>query len=148
MRGGKARAVTIAATLSIAMTGCTGQMVQTTNGPMPDYCTSNFTNTAGGAVIGSLLGAAIGAAAGGGRGAALGALAGAAAGGLTGAQMEANCQRYAMQNFTQMLAQQAAAQRARGAAQASPSDYVSFDYYRGSPRYTTGSLKPAAIPTR
>jgi outer membrane lipoprotein SlyB len=121
----------------VSVTGCTGQMVQTAAGPMPDYCTTGVSNAAGGAVLGSILGAAIGAAAAGGRGAALGAIAGAAAGGLTGAQMEANCRQAAMQNFMQLMAQQAAAQRAamaRGAGpQVSPSDYQSFDYYTPSP---------------
>jgi hypothetical protein len=111
-------------------------MVSTATGPMPDYCTGNVNNTAGGAVLGSLLGAAIGAAAGGGRGAAFGALAGAAAGGLTGSQMDANCRQYAMQNFMQMMAQQAATRRAamtQGAGpQLPPSEYQNFEYYAPS----------------
>lgn len=115
-----------------AMTGCTGQMVQTAAGPMPDYCTTGASNMAGGAVIGSLLGAAIGAAAGGGRGAALGAAIGGAAGTLTGAQMDANCRQVAMQNFMQMMAQQAAAQQAALAAGQQP-QLVSFDWDAPSP---------------
>ena len=124
-----------AAVFGVAMTGCTGQIVQTAAGPMPDYCTSNFSNAAGGAVLGALLGTAIGAAAGGGRGAAFGALAGGAAGGLTGAQMDVNCRQYAMQNFMQMIAQQAVQRAAMAQARpvVSPAEYQSFEYYAPSP---------------
>jgi hypothetical protein len=111
-----------AAVLTISICGCagTGQMVQTANGPMPDYCMGN--NTASGAVIGTLLGAALGAAVGGGRGAAIGAGAGMVAGGLTGAQVDSNCRQAAAQQAMQMaLAQQAAMlSRQSSAAQYGP----------------------------
>ena len=124
--------VLTAALLSTAVTGCTGQIVQTAAGPMPDYCTGNVSNAATGAIVGTLLGAAIGAAAGGGRGAAIGAAIGGMGGTLTGAQMEANCRQFAMQNFMQMMAQQAAAQQAVMAqgrvAQVQPAEYLNFDW--------------------
>ncbi len=125
------------AVLVVSLAGCTGQMVATSAGPMPDYCTSTLSNAAGGAVVGSLLGAALGAAIGGGRGALIGAAVGAGAGTLTGAQMDANCRQYAMQNFTQMLLKQAAAQRAAMAQGAAvplqPSQFASYDYDAPSP---------------
>ena len=141
MMHGKICGVLIGALLASSLAGCTGQVVQTATGPMPDYCTTGTPNTASGAIIGSLLGAAIGAAAGGGRGAALGAAIGGAGGAMTGAQMDATCQQYAMQNFMQMMAQQAAAQRAAMAQgqQVSQAQDVVFDYY--SP--AAGSDKPA-----
>jgi outer membrane lipoprotein SlyB len=132
MKRSKVASLLTAALLGTTVIGCTGQMVQTAAGPMPDYCTTGVANPVGGAVVGSLLGAAIGAAVGGGRGAAIGAAVGGAGGGLTGAQMDANCRQIAMQNFMQMMAQQAAAQRAAMAqgqlAQVPSSQYVSLDY--------------------
>lgn len=137
MKVSKATAFVTTAVLTVSLTGCTGQMVATSSGPMPDYCTSTLSNAAGGAVIGSLLGAALGAAVGGGRGALIGAAVGAGAGTLTGAQMDANCRQYAMQNFTQLLVQQAAAQRTAMAQSApvppQPPQLASFDYYAPSP---------------
>ena len=127
----------MAASFGVAMTGCTGQLVQTAAGPMPDYCTGTMSNAASGAVLGTLLGAAIGAAAGGGRGAALGAAIGGMGGTLSGVQMDANCRQFAMQNFMQMMAQQAAAQRAAMAqgqiAPVLPASYLSYDYDAPSP---------------
>lgn len=125
------------AVLAVSLAGCTGQLVATSAGPMPDYCTSTLSNAAGGAVVGSLLGAALGAAVGGGRGALIGAAVGAGAGTLTGAQMDASCRQYAMQNFTQMLVRQAAERRAAlaqsTAVSPQPSQFVSYDYYAPSP---------------
>ncbi|HJU18569.1 MAG TPA: hypothetical protein VJ770_19120, partial [Stellaceae bacterium] len=52
--------------LAISLAGCANTaMVQTANGPMPQYCLQN--NTATGALIGGALGAALGGALGGGR---------------------------------------------------------------------------------
>jgi hypothetical protein len=123
----KLRIFSVSTILAMTVTGCTGQLVQTATGPMPDYCTSATPNTANGAVIGSLLGAAIGAAAGGGRGALIGAGVGAAAGGLTGAQMDATCRQYAMQNFMTMMASQG-----RGPYGGAGSAYQTYDYYAPS----------------
>jgi hypothetical protein len=120
------------AVLGIAATGCTGQMVQTASGPMPDYCVSGVANP----VNSAILGAGIGALAGGGKGAAIGAGAGAALGGLTGAQMASNCRQYAMRNFMAMMAAQAAAQAAaqRAGQMGQVASYQTYDYYAPSPQ--------------
>jgi hypothetical protein len=124
----KITSLSVATVIAISVCGCSGQMVQTAYGPMPQYCTQN--NTATGAVLGALIGGAIGAAAGGGRGAAIGAASGLALGGLTGAQADTQCRQLAMQQFMQLMAQQAAARQAalsRGAP-VQPVQYESVDY--------------------
>jgi hypothetical protein len=99
--------------LTCVLLGCAGSnIVQTAEGPMPEYCLQN--NTAQGAAIGGLVGGGVGALAGGQRGAVAGALVGATFGGLTGAQADAKCRQVALRNMAQRALEAHAAATARG----------------------------------
>jgi hypothetical protein len=95
-------------TLAAALGGCAGdtRTVQTTTGPMPEYCV--VSNTAGGAAVGAGAGAALG---GGGLRSLVGAAIGAGAGAATGARLDAECRRIALQQAMEAAARQMAAAR-------------------------------------
>ena len=120
------------------LAGC-GGMVQTADGPMPQYCLLN--NTATGAGIGGALGAGIGAAVSrGGLGGSLGgALGGMIIGGLIGAQMDSECRQLAFRRAieraeaqalaAEQAAAQAAAQRRRPIQVASVANQPVYEEY-------------------
>jgi outer membrane lipoprotein SlyB len=119
----------VIALMGVSTVGCAGnQMVQTSAGPMPAYCTQN--NAATGAIVGGLLGAGLGAAIGGGRGAAIGAAAGATFGGLSGAQADQQCQQLAYQQAAEMAFAAQAQAAYRGGPP--PMSYNSYNYVQPS----------------